>query len=38
MCQVSDFVPGVAIDALKRPLAERLADRLGCEANFLEHP
>lgn len=38
MCQVSDFVPGVAIDALKRPLAERLAGRLGCEANFLEHP
>lgn len=38
MCQVSDFVPGMVVDALKRPLAERLADRLGCEANFLEHP
>ncbi|MDM7322041.1 MAG: lipoyl(octanoyl) transferase LipB [Gammaproteobacteria bacterium] len=38
MCQVSDFVPGVTINALKRPLAERLANRLGCEANFLEHP
>ncbi|MGK0673111.1 MAG: lipoyl(octanoyl) transferase LipB [Halothiobacillaceae bacterium] len=38
MCQVSDFVPGIVVDALKRPLAERLADRLGCEANFLEHP
>lgn len=38
MCQVSDFMPGIVIDALKRPLAERLAHRLGCEANFLEHP
>ncbi|MFZ5466529.1 MAG: lipoyl(octanoyl) transferase LipB [Pseudomonadota bacterium] len=36
MCQVSDFVPGIAVDALKRPLAERLADRLGREANFLD--
>lgn len=36
MCQVSDFVPGITVDALKRPLAERLADRLGREANFLD--
>lgn len=36
MCQVSDFVPGIAVDALKRPLAERLAGRLGREANFLD--
>ncbi|MEF3193892.1 MAG: lipoyl(octanoyl) transferase LipB [Halothiobacillaceae bacterium] len=36
MCQVSDFVPGIAVDALKRPLAERLAKRLGCDASFLD--
>lgn len=38
MCQVSDFVPGITLDALKRPLAECLAGRLGCEAHFLERP
>jgi len=36
MCQVSDFVPDVEVDALKRPLAERLAERLGCETHFLD--
>ena len=34
MCQVSDFVPDATVAALKRPLAERLAGRLGCEAHF----
>lgn len=38
MCQVSEFVPGIDVDALKRPLAERLAQRLGCEPHFLERP
>lgn len=34
MCQVSDFVPEATVAALKRPLVERLAGRLGCEAQF----
>lgn len=37
MGQVSDYCPSLTVAALKRPLAECLAHRLGCQALFLEH-
>lgn len=36
MCQVSDFLPGATVDAIKRPLALQLAGRLGLQAKFEE--
>lgn len=36
MCQVSDFVPGATVDALKPRLAGQLAARLGLEPEFLD--